>query len=173
MAICICSLRELKRQVKRLSAKHVVSLIGMEGMPRTPWGVSRENHLRLAVDDIEYDIPGYDSPRLSDVERLVTFGERWTGDTPVIVHCYAGISRSSAAALTLLSQKNPGREMEAAQLIRERAPHANPNLLIVELADRLLGSQGRLLDAAQNMGPSEYVVPAPPVVVPLSLDGSA
>jgi predicted protein tyrosine phosphatase len=87
----------------------------------------------------------------------------------VLIHCYAGISRSTAAALTLCVQHNLGRERDAARLLRRRAPHAQPNRLMIGLADRMLGCQGRLTSAVQEIGLAEYRGPGCLVELPLEL----
>ena len=46
---------------------------------------------------------------------------------------------------------NPGRELEAALLLRERAPQAYPNELIIGLADQILGCGGNLVSAVDAM----------------------
>jgi predicted protein tyrosine phosphatase len=92
--------------------------------------------------------------------------QSWPGDEPLLVHCYAGVSRSMAAALIALSLEDDRREMEAARILRAAAPHAHPNARIVALADRLLGRQGRLVAANQAMGPATPVVEGPLVELP-------
>jgi hypothetical protein len=88
---------------------------------------------------------------------------------PILIHCLAGVSRSTAAALIALALVADGREAEAARRLREAAPHASPNRRIVMLADRLLGRRGRLVLARETMGPAEPVLPVPLVELPLEL----
>jgi predicted protein tyrosine phosphatase len=63
-----------------------------------------------------------------------------------------GYSRSAAAAFILLAQSNPEREIEMARMLRKGAPHCHPNPLMVEIADRLLRSDGRLIAGLREMG---------------------
>ncbi len=170
MTICICAWRDLDHHVAGLSASHVVSLLGVEGHADTPPGILPENHLQLDIDDIAYEMEGYNTPQPQDVARLLTFGENWGVSGPMVVHCYAGISRSSAAALILLCQQHPGREAEAANLLRSCSPHVNPNRLIIEFADREMGCKGRLVDAVADMVPADFVIPAPATMLPSRLD---
>jgi predicted protein tyrosine phosphatase len=51
--------------------------------------------------------------------------------------------------------------MEAAQALRDAAPHAHPNARIIALADQLLGRHGRLIAARSAIGPGEPVGEAP------------
>ena len=76
-----------------------------------------------------------------------------TPGEPVVVHCYAGISRSTAAAYVSVCALDPGRdETELAVLLRERSPSATPNRRIVEIADALLGRSGRMVRAIEAIG---------------------
>ena len=77
----------------------------------------------------------------------------------MLIHCYAGISRSPAAALIAMVLDAPGREQAAALTLREAAPHAQPNRLLIELSDDLLGRGGRLVAALDAMGPASTADP--------------
>jgi predicted protein tyrosine phosphatase len=90
-------------------------------------------------------------PCAEEVKKLIKFGEAWNPYTTVVVHCMAGVSRSPAAALTLLAMKNPGRETDAVRALRLAVPYCRPNSLFVEIADDLLGLQGRLSAALRVM----------------------
>ena len=90
------------------------------------------------------------------VEDLVAFGRDWTGQAPIVVHCWAGISRSTASAFTLACARNPDADERAiAEEIRRRSAYATPNRRIVALADDLLGRRGRMVDAAAAIGRGE------------------
>jgi predicted protein tyrosine phosphatase len=91
----------------------------------------------------------------------VAFLRSWPGDEPLLLHCYAGVSRSMAAALIALCLEHDGRELEAAQILRAAAPHAQPNARMVALADQILGRQGRLVAAKEAMGPATLVFEGP------------
>jgi predicted protein tyrosine phosphatase len=90
------------------------------------------------------------------VHEVLAFGRDWSGEAPILVHCWAGISRSSASAFTLACARNPhADEHEIAREIRARSPHAAPNPRIVALADEILGRQGRMVSALAAIGPGE------------------
>jgi predicted protein tyrosine phosphatase len=74
-----------------------------------------------------------------------------------VVHCYAGISRSTAAAFTAACALNPQRdEMQIAQAIRTASGTAQPNAAIVSIADRLLKRKGRMIRAIEALGPAQF-----------------
>lgn len=153
--IYICPLRDLAFHTRNLRASHVISMLGVEGEADRPPGILAKDHLRMQIDDIAQDIPGYVRPNEEHAIDLIAFARRWDRSAPLIIHCYAGISRSTAAALIILGLFNPGREAEAARLLRERAPHAKPNRLLIAAADRYMRWDGRMVAAVTAMGPSD------------------
>ncbi len=169
VTVCICSWRDLYAQAKRLRATHVVSLLGIEGAAETPSGIDAQNHLHLDVDDIDYEVEGYAVPGYDDVARLLAFGARWQRSGPVVVHCYAGVSRSSAAALILLCQLHPGQEAALARKLRRLSPHAQPNRRLIEIADGQLDANGRLIAAVADMSPAQFSIPTPAVTLDTAL----
>jgi predicted protein tyrosine phosphatase len=98
---------------------------------------------------------------------LLDFFGSWSGATPLLVHCVAGVSRSTAAALIAFIHKHPGLESEAAQRLRKTAPHAHPNRRMIALADSMLGCDGRLIQARESMGPAVPVSSGPLIALPL------
>ena len=166
----ITSLADFPGHAEDLRPSHVVSMLADDAFPDTPESVEGTNHLRLTFDDITSPLPGHMPPGLADVERLIAFGQRWNGNGTLISHCFAGVSRSSAAALILLSQVNPGRELEIARLMRARGPHIQPNRLMVELAEQIIDAGGRLLEALDTMGTAEPLSPWRLVSLPVKLD---
>ncbi|MFI4961601.1 MAG: tyrosine phosphatase family protein, partial [Hyphomicrobiales bacterium] len=111
------------------------------------------NHLVLAVDDITMPMEGYTVPAQEHVERLIDFVGLWDRAAPMVVHCYAGISRSTAGAYVAACALNPGRdEQQIAWDIRRASRTAQPNVAIVSIADRLLKRQGRMVRAIETIG---------------------
>jgi predicted protein tyrosine phosphatase len=104
---------------------------------------------------------------------LIAFGRSWDAYSPMLVHCYAGISRSMAAAYTLLCDRaGAGHEFAIARELRERAAHAYPNPLIVRLADAALGRDGRMIEAAASIGRGAIVAEGTCVVLPITVANS-
>ena len=81
----------------------------------------------------------------------------------MIIHCYAGISRSTASAYSALCLLNPEiPEDVIAQRLRRASGTATPNRLIVSIADDLLGRGGRMVDAVSAIGMGAPAVEAVP-----------
>jgi predicted protein tyrosine phosphatase len=166
--IYVCNLIDMPAYVERLAPSHLISLVAPHEQPSTPDGVLAERHLRVEVHDISEPLLGHVLPEHEHVAILIDFLRKWPPDqAPLLVHCVAGISRSTAAALIGLVIKAGGREEEAASALRRAAPHAQPNRRIVALADQLLDCRGRLIAARETMGEAELTPFGPLVRLPL------
>ena len=167
--ILVTPLFAVEDTIRRDRPSHLVTLLSPEHMIETPEGVLSENHLRLALNDVaeawESEVP----PAARHVEELLGFGRCWSAEQPMLVHCWAGISRSTAAAYILLCDRlGPGRETEIARALRLRAPHACPNPLMVRLADAMLGRTGRMPEAIQAIGRGSIVAVGERVELPIA-----
>src|SRR6202789_487240 len=166
--IHVCSLARLHETVEETGALHVVSLIGGEASVERPRAIIAENHLWLRLHDISSPLDGYVMPDERHIADLLSFVRRWDRSAPLIVHCYAGISRSTASAFASVCALNPHRdEMSIARQIRAASPIASPNRLIVSLADKALGREGRMLRALDQMGPGSLTSEGRPFRVDL------
>lgn len=163
--IYVCSLHEMPSHARYLRPGYLISLIQPEFQPPTPDEVPIERHLRIAVDDVSQEAWGAVIPEEEHIQNLVAFLDQRNREEGVLIHCYAGISRSTAAALIALVIDMDGQELEAARILRRAAPHAKPNQRIIALADQILGRQGRLVAAREAMGPAELAYEAPLVTV--------
>lgn len=169
--VIVTPLSVLPDAIRQHRPSHIVTLLSPEHMIQTPDGFDPARHLRLGVNDIAENWMGEAPPAENHVATLIEFGRSWDASAPMLVHCWAGVSRSMAAAYTVLCDRaGPGSEMEIAQAIRARAPHAYPNRLIVRLADQKLGREGRMIAAVEAMGDSVLVVEGKLVEFPVRRD---
>jgi predicted protein tyrosine phosphatase len=151
--IHVCSLSRLHETVEETGARHVVTLLKDVELVQRPRGVTVENHLILGMDDITGPIEGYVLPAGEHVAKLIEFVRGWDRATPLVMHCYAGISRSTAAAYVAACALSPERdELTIALALRRVSPTATPNLRIVALADHALGRNGRMRAAIEHIG---------------------
>ena len=157
MTLIICGLAEAPGLIATRAPSHMITLLDAASMIETPAGLPPDHHLRLSVNDIAEPTEGLILPSADLVHRLLAFGRAWDARTPMIVHCWAGISRSSASAFILACDRNPqADEHLIAMRMRRAAKHAYPNRKIVALADDILGRRGRMVDAVEAMGDYEY-----------------
>ena len=131
----------------------MITLLDPGAMIPTPRGLLPERHLRMGVYDIASPQPGMTLVSEAEVARILEFGRGWDGSAPMLIHCFAGISRSTASAFILACERSPvADERSIAMALRRAAPHAYPNRRIVALADALLGRGGRMIEAVEAMG---------------------
>jgi predicted protein tyrosine phosphatase len=152
--VLVTPLSKVGDAVRRYRPSHVVTLLGPETAPPSPEGIHADRHLKLTLHDIDEPQPDLIAPGETHVTELLGFARDWDRRDPMLIHCWAGISRSTAAAYIVLCSRNAaGCEDEIARALRHRAPCAQPNRLLVRHADALLGRKGRMIAAVEAMGP--------------------
>lgn len=151
--IHICPLSRLEETVTRTGARHVLSVINIATPVALPADFPRENHLFVGFNDIVAPQDGLVHPSAEHVDAILGFARRWDRAKPLVVHCYAGISRSTASAYIAACALAPHRdEAELALALRAASPIATPNALLVSLADAALGRGGRMSAAIAAIG---------------------
>jgi predicted protein tyrosine phosphatase len=166
--IHVCSLALLPDIVQAAGASHLITVMADVHKVQRPRSIAAENHLVISMDDITMPLEGFVAPQSSHVEQILDFGRRWDRAAPLVIHCYAGISRSTASAFALACALNPERdEIDIARRIRKDSPTAHPNRLIVGHADELLGRKGRMIDALTEIGPGDMSIEGRPFRIEL------
>jgi len=168
MQIWVCSLAAAPDLVRACSPERVVSLLSpYDDFP--DFALAAGRHLRLAVHDIVEDAGDWKAPGVKDVEDLLAFLEGWDRTRPLLAHCWAGISRSSATAYIAALLHEPFRdETELALALREASPTASPNLRMIACADALLGRGGRMTAAVSELARTRLTGLARPFRLDLS-----
>jgi predicted protein tyrosine phosphatase len=155
-SIHVCSLARLPATVDALSASHVLTLISPGTEVPTPPSIPAERHLYIPMHDIWEPMEGHILPDDSHVAEVIAFAKAWDRTAPMVVHCYAGVSRSTAAAIISTLVVRPDLEpVEVARHVRRNSPTASPNPQIIAIADRMLGLGGRLIAAIEEIGRGE------------------
>lgn len=151
--ILVTPLSRLEDAIVAHRPSHLVTLLSPEHMIVTPAGFDPARHLKLGVNDVADPAAGTSPPSPVHIDQLLAFARDWNAKAPLLVHCWAGVSRSMACAFTILCDRiGPGHEIEIARAIRRRAPHAAPNSLLVAHADAALKRDGRMIAARNTMG---------------------
>jgi predicted protein tyrosine phosphatase len=166
--IHVCSLAALPETVRLTGASHVLTVMARVDQVERPASVLPANHLKVAMDDITEAMDGYVAPSAHHIEQVLNFVRGWDRNAPLVIHCYAGVSRSTASAFAAACALNPQREeIVFARQIRSASPMASPNRLIVSLADQALGREGRMLRALDEIGPASMMVEGRPFRIDL------
>jgi predicted protein tyrosine phosphatase len=160
MTIIVSPLRDVDTVVRFKKPSHLITLLDPSLMSQSPRGFAPERHLRVAVDDIWEPEAGRAAPDEAMVREILDFGVGWSGAAPLLVHCWAGVSRSTATAFILACERNPNvPELTIARALRAASSGATPNPLLVSIADDLLKRQGRMSAAVRDIGHGRYVYP--------------
>jgi predicted protein tyrosine phosphatase len=160
--LTICGLDELAGHSAG-GVTHVLSILDPDWPALEAfYAYAPHRRLELRFHDVIDPAPGWVLPQQEHVERLLAFGRDLIGEnlrageaasagSHLLVHCHAGVSRSTAAAALLLVQAQPERSSAAAlAAIAAVRPRAGPNLRISEGGDALLGRGGELVAATRE-----------------------
>ncbi len=167
-AVHVCPLSQVAPTVAASGASHLVTLINLATPVERPDTIPPENHLFIGINDIVEPADGMVLAADDHVGSLIDFIGRWDQTQPLVIHCYAGISRSTAAAFIALCVVRPERDERAiAQALRRASPLATPNARLVAIADRLLGRDGRMVAAIEEIGQGGFATENVPFVLEL------
>jgi len=165
--IYVSSLGTLRSVTARFDSFDLLTLLSPD-QPEADWsGFACARHVRLAFHDIVEPLPSLVAPDRNTMQAILDFGREDTRQRAMLIHCWAGISRSSAAAFAIACDHNPGYERAIADELRRRAAFVTPNRLVVELADNVLGRGGRMVDAIDRIGRGAEAFEGKPYQLPL------
>lgn len=151
--IHVTPMSKLDHVVRVSGASHLITLLTESSAFTRPEGIEAQNHLHLTMHDIAAPSGTMTPPDMGHIEALLDFSTHWNRARPLVINCYAGISRSTAAAYVVRCALRPEEgEADLARLLRTRAPSATPNPLIVALGDEALGRSGRMISAIATIG---------------------
>ncbi len=150
---------------------YLVTLMNDQMIVERPPSIEPARHLRLVMNDISEPMQGLVTPNDSHVRELIDFVIEWDCHMPMLIHCWAGISRSTAAAFITMCTLNPGAdENHLARTLRTASPTATPTRRLVLLADGLLKRDGRMCLAVEGIGRGETTMEGTPFQLPARLD---
>lgn len=157
-----------KHQIDRFAGAQVTHLLSLEDphTPKTTPAWFKGEHVQLHLHDL--DTPGGANtlqsvvPTKEHVREILRVGaaclttaQAKAASSPqvhLLIHCYAGISRSTAAAFAITTQAVGVEHAEdALAFVLQIRPEAFPNPLIVRHADRLLDGKGKLIAALEPL----------------------
>lgn len=150
-SIIVCPLHDVEAVIRIRQPSHIISLLSPSAAATEFDGFTGQR-LELRFNDISEEREGLTAPSSEHVERILGFADGAEGSDPVLIHCWAGVSRSTAAALIVATQRNPEGAYSIANHLRNAAPYATPNSLMIAHADRILKQSGKLVDAAKSIG---------------------
>jgi predicted protein tyrosine phosphatase len=173
--ITVCGIDELPEH-GALGVTHVLSILDPEWPVPDAFGTFGEHErLELRFHDIIEETPELLAPTEEQVAQVLAFGRTLlrepAGTARLLVHCHAGISRSTASMILIVAQARP--DLPAAVVVNEILrirPKAWPNLRIVEMGDAMLGRGGEIVAAVAPLYRHQLAIR--PQLLQLMTDGS-
>lgn len=165
--IHVSSLAGLPDVAASLTSFDLLTLLSPKSSEHDWTGLTPARHLELAFHDIIEPTSGLIAPDAKMIASILDFGRAATDERPMLIHCWAGISRSSAAAYMIACACNPGYERAIADELRKRSSFVTPNRLMVQLADDQLGRGGRMAEAIARLGRGADAFEGAPYQLPL------
>lgn len=163
-SIIVSPLKTIGEMAGRHQAREMISLIAENHNFHRPGIIDPGRHLTVAVNDISFaGKDGLVAPQESHVAAIIDFARGWDRSAPLLIHCWMGVSRSPAAALIAALATSPELDDEdLAGKLRAASAQATPNARLVEIGDKALGRNGRLIAAVKAIGRgADYAGEAP------------
>ncbi len=152
-AIHVCPLSRLAETVAATGARDVLTLATVGSAVTRPDGIAPNRHCIIGVSDISVPLEGHVLPAEAHVRQILNVAEGWDRSAPLVIHCYAGIGRSTAAAFIAACALDPARdERDVSRALRAASASATPNPRLVAVADAMLGREGRMVAAIADIG---------------------
>jgi len=149
--IFVCPLSALDETLRTSGTRSMIAFGGPEAKLEHPTQIDR--YLALQFNDIDEPRDGLQEPTREHVEQVIDFIDDWDQRTPILLQCWMGISRSTAAAAIALARLRCDLEpQEIANRLRTASPTATPNPLMIHWADELLELDGRFTKAIADIG---------------------
>ncbi len=163
----ITPLAHLETTLATSGARWLASFAAPGSALERPGGL--DGFLALDFNDIPQPLDGLQAVTAEQIASLIAFIRTWNGDGPLVLQCWMGVSRSTAAALIVtaivLPQTSPSVLIG---MLRRAAPHATPNPLMIALADAQLGYGGAFVQAVKKAGRGAFITQAPAAVFDLN-----
>ena len=151
MSIFVCPLSKLPESIALQKPLRVISILDPGSVFPDLGATYVGRHLSLEFHDIHLPTLDRVMPAATHIDRLLRFLNRWDPKDPLLIHCRAGIGRSTAAAFIAACYHNPKTdEQQIAGDLRQASPIARPNKTLIRIADNAMTRKGRMLGAMEN-----------------------
>lgn len=157
MKVYVSSRSQVSKVTSKVGATHVLSLLDPGKRPWLHPSTPTQNWKLFIFEDVIE--PEYDrAPTMEHVENILAWAKQLPDDAILLVHCEAGVSRSTAAALAILVQHHGVDQIDrCVDLLFGVRPESAPNPLIAKYADKILNCNGKLITAAQKLNDNKLL----------------
>ena len=151
--IITCGLADIQNCVDKYNPDKMLTIINKNFEPETPLGMDKNRHLKMLIDDISEPRDGFILPEKHHAQELLDFTDDWDKNKPILIHCHMGISRSTATSLGVAGKFAPENIELIIENLKEIAPHASPNKIMMKHYDEILDLNNRLYGSVQYFNP--------------------
>ncbi|ENN86286.1 hypothetical protein RHSP_35234 [Rhizobium freirei PRF 81] len=168
--IVVSPLARIAEMAVRHGAREMISLMAKEQAFHRPAVIKADRHLLLSMNDISFAGTGdLIAPQETHVRAIIDFATQWDRASPLLIHCWMGVSRSPAAALIAALAVHPEQDdLALVRRLRAASPIATPNTRLIAIGDDMLGRKGRLAAAIKEIGRGADADGNAPFVLPLA-----
>lgn len=148
--------------------RELITLMNEGTVMERPAMIEQNCHYYLAFNDINEPQEGFVAPTENEIFRLLDIAKNWNRQFPLLINCFMGISRSTAAAYIIACALQPQQnEEKLAQILRKKATSATPNKLMIALADTILKRNGQMTNAILTIGRGIDAFEGTPFTLPI------
>lgn len=166
--LIVTPLSKLADIAARHQPRELITLMNKGTVMERPAIIEENCHHYLGFNDINEAQEGLIAPTDKEIFKILAIAENWNRHYPLLINCYMGISRSTAAAFLIACALQPKKnEQDIAELLRKNAPSATPNKLMIALADKILDRDGRMERAIANIGRGIEAFEGTPFILPI------
>lgn len=166
--LVVCPVTQVDSVGAKYAPSHMLTVMSEKSDVPRPASVKPQNHKTLIFNDISAERDGLVVPASNHVKTIFEFAKQWDRQAPLMIHCFAGVSRSTASAYIIANAMGDKRcPIDLAKELRLRSPTATPNARMIALADVLLDKNGELVSAIRDIGRGAYCYEGAPFVFPL------
>ena len=153
MKLFVTPLSRLAETLRLSGGDRLLSLLSADAAFALPACIAKVDWLRLIFNDIAEARAGLVAPSPRDLRAILDFAAATAAGESLVVHCHAGISRTTAAAYVIACARKPDLDEDRlADELRQLSPSATPNALVVAHGDAALGRGGRMVAAIRRVG---------------------
>lgn len=153
MDIHVSSLKAAHQSVVEFHPYSIISFADNKRSKPFFLNYDQDRHLVLYFSDISFTKETISEQYQTECAELIHFLTQHDMRYPLFIHCTFGVSRSTAAAYIALNLYRENQEFEIAQYLRQKIPYAAPNMTLITIADQLLGRDGNMISAIENLTP--------------------
>lgn len=166
--LIVTPLSKLANTAANHQPKELITLMNQGTVMERPSMIGESNHYYLGFNDIDEPREGLIAPTADEIFKILDIAKNWDRAHPLLINCYLGISRSTATAFLIACALQPQKnENDLAQLLRQKAPTATPNKLMIALADQILNRDGRMKRAIAKIGRGADAFEGTPFILPI------